>query len=161
MSIMLFVRVQILGCGNILKGDDGFGPAVAQYIEQNYQVHKNVLIVDAGMACGEWIMPLAHDDQRPNRLIIVDVIDLGLDPGTIRTLKPDDLKLLNTSYSSHFFPDKETFKELIDLGMDILFVSCQLRKIPRGLSMNLSPELREIVPKVAKRVADLAGLTLI
>lgn len=153
--------IQILGCGNILKGDDGFGPAVAQYIEKYYQENENVLIVDAGMACGEWIVPLVHDDQRPDRLIIVDVIDLGLEPGTIRILKPNDLKLLNTSYSSHFFPDKETFKELIELGMDISFISCQLKKIPRELSMQLSPDLREIVPKVAKIVAEQVGLTLI
>ncbi len=155
------MAIQILGCGNILKGDDGFGPAVAQYIEKYYRVDEDVLIVDAGMACGEWIVPLVHDDRRPDRLIIIDVIDLGLDPGTIRTLKPDDLKLLNTSYSSHFFPDKETFMELVELGMDILFVSCQLKNIPRELSMVLSPELKGIVPKVALIVAELADLVLI
>ncbi len=155
------MSIQILGCGNILKGDDGFGPAVAQYIEKHYQVQKEVLIVDAGMACGEWIVPLVHDNHRPDKLIIVDVIDLGLDPGTIKILRPDELELLSTSYSSHFFPDEETFKELIELGMDISFVSCQLKKIPRNLSMELSSELREIVPKTAKIVAELVGLILI
>lgn len=155
-------KIQVLGCGNTLKGDDGFGPVVASYIEQHYDIPEDIAVIDAGMACGEWIAPLIHDDQRPEKLIIIDVLDMGLEPGALRVLTPEKIKFINTtfSYSSHFFPDGDTFKELMNLGMEILFISCQLKKIPRDLSMKLSPELEEIVPKAASKVAEIVGLEL-
>jgi len=40
--------VLILGCGNILFGDDGFGPKVVEYLEQNYPIPENAEVINAG-----------------------------------------------------------------------------------------------------------------
>jgi len=34
----------ILGCGNTLFGDDGFGPAVIHFLEKHFKVPKDVSI---------------------------------------------------------------------------------------------------------------------
>ena len=40
--------VLIFGCGNILWGDDGFGPAVIQRLKEHYRLPGNVLAMDVG-----------------------------------------------------------------------------------------------------------------
>lgn len=40
--------VVIFGCGNILFGDDGFGPAVFKELQENYVLPCNFLALDAG-----------------------------------------------------------------------------------------------------------------
>jgi coenzyme F420 hydrogenase subunit delta len=38
----------VFGWGNILFGDDGFGPAVVKYLQDNYPLPEEVLALDAG-----------------------------------------------------------------------------------------------------------------
>lgn len=152
------MEIHILGCGNILKGDDGFGPAVAVFLEENYLPNENVKILDAGLACGEWIKPMIYDDLRPPKIIIIDAIDLDLRPGEITIFPAEKLKLEDFSVSSHFFPDKFTIDKLISLGVDITFVSCQQLSIPNEISIDLSEVMRNAVPKTAEIVAELCDL---
>ncbi|MHA2028927.1 MAG: hydrogenase maturation protease [Candidatus Kariarchaeaceae archaeon] len=152
------MEIHVLGCGNILKGDDGFGPAVAVYLEANYHPKENVKILDAGLACGEWLKPLIYDDLRPQKIIIVDVLDMELIPGEITIFNADKLKLADLSMSSHFFPDKFIIEELMSQGVDITFVSCQQAHIPKDISTDLSKNVLDAVPKVADIVAKMCGL---
>ena len=44
-------EILVIGCGNILFEDDGFGPAVTVALEEYFKEHElpeNVLILDAG-----------------------------------------------------------------------------------------------------------------
>ena len=41
-------RVLILGVGNLLFGDDGFGPAVAEHLDKLYAPSDDVYIMDVG-----------------------------------------------------------------------------------------------------------------
>ena len=38
----------VLGCGNPLIGDDGFGPAVIQQLEEAYAIPESVACIDVG-----------------------------------------------------------------------------------------------------------------
>ena len=38
----------VLGLGNVLMGDDGFGPAVVQAFEAEYVVGPDVSVIDLG-----------------------------------------------------------------------------------------------------------------
>ncbi len=152
------MSIQVLGCGNILKGDDGFGVAVVEYLEDKYKSSDDILIVDAGLACGEWITPLIEDEDRPDRIIMIDVLDMDLNPGDIKVLRPSNLNFQKKNLSSHFFPEKEIFDLLEEAGVEIIFVSAQLKIIPRDLSMNISDELIKIVPEAARIVAELTGM---
>ncbi|OLS24365.1 MAG: Hydrogenase 3 maturation protease [Candidatus Heimdallarchaeota archaeon LC_2] len=152
------MEIHVLGCGNILKGDDGLGPAVAVYLENNYLPKENVTILDAGLACGEWIKPLIYDDLRPNKIIIVDVLDLDLEPGEIKIFSADQLKLNAMSISSHFFPDKLIIDELLALGVDIIFVACQQGYIPKDISTKISEVVEKSIPRIAEVIAGMCNL---
>lgn len=38
-------RTLILGCGNILFGDDGFGPAVIEYLLSHYDIPDDLSLI--------------------------------------------------------------------------------------------------------------------
>ena len=50
--------ILILGCGNILFGDDGFGPAVIKYLEAQASLPETVLAVDIGTGIKEFLFDL-------------------------------------------------------------------------------------------------------
>jgi hydrogenase maturation protease len=47
-SEMLNKRVLVLGVGNVLFGDDGFGPAVANALADQCVLPADVLVADVG-----------------------------------------------------------------------------------------------------------------
>lgn len=72
-------RIVVLGLGNILYGDEGFGVRVAEQLYSRYAFPDNVEIVDAGTQ-GH---PLLAFVERATRLLLLDAVDFGLQPGTI------------------------------------------------------------------------------
>lgn len=71
--------VIILGLGNILYGDEGFGVRVAEQVYRQYRFPKNVEIVDAGTQG----YPLLAFVERATRLLLLDAVDFGLPPGSM------------------------------------------------------------------------------
>ena len=71
-------RIVVLGLGNILYGDEGFGVRVAERLYSRYAFLDNVEIVDAGTQ-GH---PLLAFVERATHLLLLDAVDFGLQPGT-------------------------------------------------------------------------------
>ncbi len=67
--------VLILGCGNPLFGDDGFGPAVIEQIEKNYLLPSNVGVLNAGTSIRDLLFDLLLLEETPGTIIIVDAVD--------------------------------------------------------------------------------------
>jgi hydrogenase maturation protease len=82
-------RVLVAAFGNELRGDDGFGIAVLRQLEAlpahvNPEIEVRLLEVGTG---GLW---LAQQLLSPyDRLIIVDAVSRGTEPGTVCVLKVD------------------------------------------------------------------------
>ena len=72
-------RIVVLGLGNILYGDEGFGVRVAEQLYSRYAFPDNVEIVDAGTQ-GH---PLLASWNGPHACFLLDAVDFGLQPGTI------------------------------------------------------------------------------
>jgi hydrogenase maturation protease len=72
--------INVLGIGNVLMGDDGFGPAVVRAFDAAYQAGPDVDVVDIGTP-GLDLMPWFAD---VDRLVIVDTVKSWLPPGTMR-----------------------------------------------------------------------------
>jgi hydrogenase maturation protease len=69
----------VLGLGNILMGDDGFGPAVVHAFEAEYVVPRDVDVVDLGTPGLDLLPWLADVD----RVILVDTVKSDRPPGTV------------------------------------------------------------------------------
>lgn len=146
----------ILGCGNILFGDDGFGPIVAEELEQNYDVPKNICVINAGTSVRELLFNISLDEKKPEKIIIVDAVDFGRPPGEILEIDLDELpKNKIDDFSMHQLPTSNLLRELRDLcGVDVRILSCQVENIPEevepGLSQILNEKVKEMCDKIVK-----------
>ncbi|MHA2250440.1 MAG: hydrogenase maturation protease [Candidatus Kariarchaeaceae archaeon] len=151
-------NIHLLGCGNILKGDDGFGPSVIKHLEMHYLIPDNIFIEDAGLACADWLLNLVGDDEGPKQIVVVDALDLGLEVGQIKLVKAHEMNLPDSSISRHLFPDKNVVNMLYEAGVELTFVSCQVAYIPEDLLEGLSEEITKKVPVAAEIVANLLSI---
>ena len=80
-------RTYVLGLGNTLMGDDGFGPAVVREFEDTYEFDEGIEVVDLGtpgLDLTPWFADTPH-------IIIVDTVKAALPPGSMRLYEKDDV----------------------------------------------------------------------
>jgi len=80
-------RVSIVGLGNVLLGDDGFGCLVVEVFRCEYECNPEVEIIDLGTP-GLDLTPYLHGKQL---VVIVDAVTADGNPGTVRTYSESDL----------------------------------------------------------------------
>ena len=79
--------VLILGIGNILWADEGFGVRAVEHLHQNYQFDENVTVRDGGTQG----IYLVHLVEEADILVVFDAIDYGLKPGTMKLIEGDEV----------------------------------------------------------------------
>jgi coenzyme F420 hydrogenase subunit delta len=62
-------EIIVVGCGNVLFKDDGFGPAVIEALEEYFKEHEdekpeNVMFIDAGTGGPHFVFSLPHDSWK-------------------------------------------------------------------------------------------------
>lgn len=82
-----------MGVGNILRRDDGFGPALIARL----QGMVKAVCLDAGSAPENFIDKIVK--EKPDTILIVDALHLGLPPGEYEILKKEDIA--DCGFSTH------------------------------------------------------------
>lgn len=80
-------RVLVLGIGNILWADEGFGVRAVEEFHRRYRVPENVTVLDGGTQG----LYLVNFLQEHDRLLVFDAIDYGLEPGTMKIVRDDEV----------------------------------------------------------------------
>ncbi len=80
-------RVLILGIGNILWADEGFGVRAVELINRQYRFDERVTLMDGGT---QGIYLVQHV-QEADYLVVFDAVDYGLQPGTLKLVEGDDV----------------------------------------------------------------------
>ncbi|GAB4064006.1 HyaD/HybD family hydrogenase maturation endopeptidase [Ancylobacter sonchi] len=80
-------RILVLGIGNILWADEGFGVRVVEELHARYDLPEHVTALDGGTQ-GLYLLPYLED---ADTVIIVDAIDYGLPPATLKQLRDDEV----------------------------------------------------------------------
>ncbi len=80
-------RTLVLGIGNILWADEGFGVRVVEEFHRRYRVPDHVTILDGGTQG----LYLVNFLQEHDRLLVFDAIDYGLEPGTMKIVRDDEV----------------------------------------------------------------------
>lgn len=81
------MEAAVLGIGNVLWADEGFGVRAVEALHAAYTFPDAVELVDGGtqgLALGVYV-------EAARRLLVLDAIDFGLPPGTIRVLRGADV----------------------------------------------------------------------
>lgn len=122
------MKTLILGIGNILWADEGFGVRAVEYLDTHYAFDEGVLLMDGGTQ-GLYLAPFV---QQADLLVIFDAIDYGLEPGTLKTLEGDDVP--------HFMGAKKM--SLHQTGFqEVLAMAQMLGEYPRELLLvGVQPE---------------------
>ncbi len=144
----------VLGCGNRLFGDDGFGPAVADYLVAQYDIPDDVYIADAGTGVRNLLFTLCLSPRRPRRIVIIDAMDRGKSPGTIFELPLGAVPLEKTDdFSLHQAPSSNLARELQEAGVEVRVIACQTGHIPDVIEPGLSGPVAEAVPALSRQIA--------
>ncbi len=141
-------RVLILGCGNRLFGDDGFGPAVIDDLSKLYDVPEDVYVMDVGTGVRKILFTLYLSSTLPEQIVIVDAVDKGRTPGEVFEIPLEDIPFQKTDdFSLHQAPSSNLAKELKDKGVNVRVIACQVESIPphiqSGLSESISTSVRD------------------
>ena len=154
-------RVLILGVGNILFGDDGFGPAAVDYLLQNCKIPDDVYVMDVGIGAGDVLLTVSLSEEKPKKIIVFDAVDVKRKPGEVFELPLDDLPANKvTDFSLHLFPATNLLKELRNhMGVDIAILACQAERIPDVVSPGLSDSVKQALPKAAEMALKLSEKT--
>lgn len=150
-------NVLVFGCGNILFGDDGFGPRVAEELLKNYHLPGSVGVINAGTSVRNILFDIALSEKKPEKIIIIDAIDAGKTPGEIFELPIDEIPEKKIDdFSMHQLPTSNLLKELKDFcKVDVIIIACQVENIPTEVSTTISKKLIDAIPEVCKRINEL------
>jgi coenzyme F420 hydrogenase subunit delta len=144
----------ILGCGNILFGDDGFGCALVEYLEAHYPVPEDVSLLDVGTGVRKVLFTLCLSPVRPRRVLILDALDVGREPGELFEIAPADIPAIKCDdFSLHQLPTSNLLRELEEqCGVEVRVLACQIAPLPEEVRPGLSDPVRRALPQAAEQV---------
>lgn len=145
-------KVLVLGIGNLVMSDDGVGVKVVQKLQREYRFAETVEIMDGG-TLGLDLLPKLEGIER---LIVVDAVETGHEPGTCVRLVGEELPIaLETKVSPHQMGLKDLLSvaELIGHSpREMVLIGVQ----PGSIEMDteLTPEVEAKVDELARMVLD-------
>jgi hydrogenase 3 maturation protease len=143
-------KVVVLGVGNPLRCDDGFGPALIKELTDNfpYKGH-DALFIDAGTAPENYMGKITK--IKPDTLLIVDAVDLGVEPGGYALLGKSDIR--KQGFTTHdLSPDMLMDFLEKEAEIDIYLLGVQPESISFGTDM--SEAVQKTVLEVSKLIKE-------
>lgn len=80
-------RVLVLGIGNVLWADEGFGVRCVERLAEKWSFTDDVRLMDGGTQ-GLYLLPFLEE---ADILVVFDAVDYGLPPGTMKIVENDDV----------------------------------------------------------------------
>ncbi|TVT76648.1 MAG: HyaD/HybD family hydrogenase maturation endopeptidase [Denitromonas halophila] len=79
--------ILILGIGNLLWADEGFGVRCVEALNAAWALPANVTVLDGGTQ-GLYLLPFVTEARH---LLVFDAVDYGLPPGTMKRVEGDEV----------------------------------------------------------------------
>ena len=133
--------------------DDGIGVVAARALQQQ-ALGEGVRVLDLGMDAFE----LVYEMQDVPRVIIIDAVSTGGEPGKVYQFTPDDARSVNSRTSSLHGIDLLDALELAKatkVSPQVMIVGVEPHEVAPG--QNLSPVVASRVPEVVVVVKRLIG----
>lgn len=154
-------RVLVMGCGNILKGDDGVGVAVALSLEKDPRLPKDVHALDLGTSIKHLLFDIVTmKPERLRRIVVIDAVaQENRAPGEFWEIDVDQMKKEKIrDYSIHMFPSVNLLKRIKEeANVDLRIIAVQTQYIPEGMEEGLTQAVEAAVPRIVDRVLEICG----
>ena len=151
-------RALVFGCGNVLMGDDGFGPAVIKKLRHRRDFPDDAHAEDVGTSIRGILFDIAVMEQRPEHIIVLDLADQpDREPGEVFEISVDDIPEKKIAdYSFHQFPTTNLLRELQErCGVQVTIIAAQTAGPFEEVRPGLSPQVRAAVPRAVQKVMTL------
>ena len=123
-------KVLVLGIGNLLWADEGFGVRCVEALQQRYTFAPHVSLVDGGTQG----LYLIQHVQEADALLIFDAIDYGLEPGTLKLVRDDEVPRFMGAKKMSLH--QTGFQEVLSLAQltgkfpsQVLLIGCQPQEL--------------------------------
>lgn len=144
-------KVLILGVGNLLLKDDGFGVHFINSLRE-IDFPPNISVLEAGTVSHQ-LIPLLHEIDH---LIVVDVVEAGDTPGSLFRFSPDEMKFpAEQKVSLHQISliDVLNMAEMTGGKPKTIIIGVQPKDVI-SWSVELSDELKAVIPRVKDLVFE-------
>ena len=139
-------EVTILGVGNVILRDEGFGVRVAEFLDAHYEFPENVQIVDGGTLGIE----LTQYITGTNKLLVIDSINGGAEPGTLFRFHNDAvMDHFQEKVSAHEVGIQDVLALLTVTGHkipEVVVIGAQPYDLEAGVE--LSTGMQQLLPQV-------------
>ncbi|MCL2115213.1 MAG: coenzyme F420-reducing hydrogenase, FrhD protein [Methanobrevibacter sp.] len=152
-------EILVVGCGNILFKDDGFGPEVINALEDYFkdkEMPNDTMFIDAGTGATHFIFTLPHEKWK--KLIVVDVVEFNAEPGTLKIFSPYDMP--KGAYENvHSWPIEEPLHDLAEKNIEVVIVGCKPKEISVPyVDMGLTDPVKNAIPKAIEMILKEIGV---
>jgi len=142
LKTLLKGKVVIIGIGNTLRNDDGFGPALISRLKEKIKA----ICIDAGTTPENYTGKIIREN--PDTILVVDALDLDRNPGEFEILEKDDI--IKSGFSTHDISPNMFIEYLQDqTHADIYMLGLQPKNVSFGEEMSNS------VKNALTEIADL------
>jgi hydrogenase maturation protease len=145
-------EVLVLGIGNVLWADEGFGVRAVEALNAAYSFPPGVVLQDGGtlgLGLYEWV-------AFARRVIVLDAIDFGLSPGTLKVLHDSEVPAWGRTRMS---PHQTGFNDVLALAQlngraprDLLAIGVQPVELD-DFGGSLRPEVKARLAEAVKIAA--------
>lgn len=140
----------LLCVGNSMMGDDGAGPLLAEKCQAAPQ--GDWVVIDGGTAPENDVVAIR--ELRPERLLLVDATDMGLAPGEIRIIDPDDIAEM-FMMTTHNMPLNYLIDQIKEDVGEVIFLGIQPDIV--GFYYPMTDAIKAAVETVYQRLATWEG----
>lgn len=152
-------NVLILGIGNVLWADEGYGVRCVEAMAERYQFENNVKLLDGGTQ-GLYLLPFLEE---ADILIVFDAVDYGMAPGEMKVVEGQDvpsfLGAKKMSLHQTGFQDVIATSELMGYRPEtLILIGCQPEEIEDfggGLRDVVAAQIDPAIEIALSKLADL------
>lgn len=143
----------VVGLGNPLMTDDGIGIAALERLRRRWAPPTGVELVDGG-TWGLFLLPQIED---ASRVVLIDAIDVGAEPGTVVVLERD--RIPGSLRGNALSPHQVGVRDLVGLAtlrgtLPEETVAIGIQPDVVELSTDLSPTAGAALDELLERVLD-------
>ena len=143
----------VMGVGNMIHSDDGFGIHALRRLESDPRLPNDIELIDGGTRGLELLAEL----HECSRLMLLDAVDVGEQPGTLLRLDGDELRGLTTGSNVHQLGVADLLNTLplvSDIDREIVLFGVQPASTDWGTELS-APVAVAVEPLVEKALEHL------
>jgi coenzyme F420 hydrogenase subunit delta len=113
-----------------------------------------MVVLDVGTGVRGVLFDVALSPVKPRRIVVVDAVDMGREPGVVWTIEAGELPAVKCDdFSMHQLPTSNLLRELNELaGVQVTCVVAQVAGVPSEVKPGLSEPARLAVTRAAEMI---------